>query len=44
VLLKPTDATIDIPPAPDGPIRVRFTLPAGAYATVFVDELLGSGP
>jgi tRNA pseudouridine13 synthase len=43
VLLKPTDATIEIPPAPEGPIRVRFTLRAGAYATVFVDSLLDSG-
>jgi tRNA(Glu) U13 pseudouridine synthase TruD len=42
VLLKPTDATLDIPSAPDAPIRLRFTLPAGAYATVFVDSLLDS--
>jgi tRNA pseudouridine13 synthase len=44
VLLKPTDATIEIPSGTDGPIRLRFTLPAGAYATVFVDALLSSGP
>lgn len=43
VLLKPTDATIEIPSAPEGPIRLRFTLPAGAYATVFVASLLDSG-
>jgi tRNA pseudouridine13 synthase len=42
VLLRPTDAAIEIGPAPDGPIRLRFTLPAGAYATVFVDALLSA--
>jgi tRNA pseudouridine13 synthase len=40
VLLKPTDASIEIPPEPEAPIRLRFTLPPGAYATVFVDALL----
>ena len=42
VLLKPSEATIEIPSGPDGsvPIRLRFTLPAGGYATVFVDALL----
>jgi len=42
VLLKPTDETLDLPPDPEGQIRLRFTLPAGAYATVFVDSLLDS--
>jgi tRNA pseudouridine13 synthase len=40
VLLKPTDAAIEIPPGPEGPIRLRFTLPPGAYATVFIDALI----
>jgi tRNA pseudouridine13 synthase len=40
VLLKPTDAAIEIPPGPEGPIRLRFALPPGAYATVFIDALL----
>jgi tRNA pseudouridine13 synthase len=44
VLLKATDAAIDVGTAPDGPVQLRFSLPAGAYATVFVDELLSSGP
>ena len=42
VLLKPTDAAIELPCRPEGAIRLRFTLPAGAYATVFVDYLLDS--
>ena len=40
VLLKPIDAAIEIPSGPEGTIRIRFTLPAGAYATVFVDALI----
>ena len=40
VLLKPSDATIEIRAAPDGPIRVLFSLPSGAYATVFIDAIL----
>jgi tRNA pseudouridine13 synthase len=40
VLLKPTDATLDIPAVPEAPIRLRFTLPPGAYATVLIDALL----
>ena len=27
-------------PTPDGPVRFRFSLPSGGYATVFVDALL----
>jgi tRNA pseudouridine13 synthase len=40
VLLKPSEATIEIGPAPHGPIRLLFSLPSGAYATVFVDAIL----
>jgi tRNA pseudouridine13 synthase len=40
VLLKPSEATIEIGPAPDGPTRVLFSLPPGAYATVFIDAIL----
>ena len=40
VLLKPGDAAIELPSAPDGPVLLRFTLPSGSYATVFVDAIL----
>jgi tRNA pseudouridine13 synthase len=40
VLLKAGDPVLELPPTPDGPVRVRFSLPSGGYATVFVDALL----
>ena len=40
VLLKATDPVLDMPATPDGPVRFRFSLPSGGYATVFVDALL----
>ena len=42
VLLKAGDPALELPTAPDGPIRVRFSLPSGGYATVFVDAILNS--
>ncbi len=40
VLLKAGDPTLELPTTPDDPVRVRFSLPSGGYATVFVDALL----
>jgi tRNA(Glu) U13 pseudouridine synthase TruD len=41
-LLKATDPILELPTTPDGPVRFRFSLPSGGYATVFVDALLAS--
>jgi tRNA pseudouridine13 synthase len=40
VLLKPGDAAIELASAPDSAVLLRFTLPSGSYATVFVDAVL----
>ena len=40
VLLRAGDPTLDLPADPEAPVRFRFSLPAGGYATVFVDALL----
>ena len=40
VLLKASDPALELPTEPDGSVRVRFSLPSGGYATVFVDALL----
>jgi tRNA pseudouridine13 synthase len=40
VLLKASDPALQIPTEPGGAVRVRFSLPSGGYATVFVDALL----
>ena len=40
VLLKAGDPTLELPIAPDAPVRFRFSLPSGGYATVFVDAIL----
>jgi len=42
VLIKPGEASIDVGAAPDGPVELRFSLPAGAYATVLVEALLST--
>ena len=42
VLLKAGEPILDLPTAPDGPVRFRFSLPSGGYATVFIDALLAS--
>jgi tRNA pseudouridine13 synthase len=40
VLLRPWDAALELPSTPDRPVQLRFSLPAGAYATVFVEAVL----
>jgi tRNA pseudouridine13 synthase len=42
VLLKAGDPVLELPTTPDGPVRFRFSLPSGGYATVFVDAVLRS--
>ena len=40
VLLMAGDPVLELPATPDGRVRVRFSLPSGGYATVFIDALL----